>query len=65
MDSLVNRPNTIHAQQTKFQADPRAVYQKVPRARLYMGLFMGLFTVGTIGTLHGVTLMMRGKKSGL
>jgi hypothetical protein len=65
MDSLVNRPNTIHAQQTKFQvsysqalslflrlarssltradplfqlqADPRAVYQKVPRARLYMG----------------------------
>lgn len=75
MDSLVNRPNTIHAQQTRMQvstavsggglskagcddpsqldqdltltlmyalwylpqADPRPVFQKVPRARLYMG----------------------------
>ncbi|KAM0793715.1 hypothetical protein ACM66B_001140 [Microbotryomycetes sp. NB124-2] len=65
MDALVNRPNTIHAQQAKLQADARPVFQRLPRSRLYLGVFLSLFTVGTVGTLHGVSLMARGKKSGL
>ncbi|KDE04981.1 hypothetical protein MVLG_04629 [Microbotryum lychnidis-dioicae p1A1 Lamole] len=62
VDSLVNRPNTIHARQAALQADPRPVYQKMPRARLYMGAFLTLFTIGTVGIARGTFNMMRGKK---
>ncbi|PWN99198.1 hypothetical protein FA09DRAFT_306773 [Tilletiopsis washingtonensis] len=54
LDALVNRPNTIAQRQRLYQADARPVYQRLPRSRLYMGLFMGLFTVGMYGTLGGL-----------
>merc|ERR1712080_652992 len=49
LDALVYRPNTIKQRQAQFQADQRFVFQKTPRARLYMIGFMSLFTVGTAG----------------
>ncbi|POY71215.1 hypothetical protein BMF94_5527 [Rhodotorula taiwanensis] len=62
LDALVYRPNTIKQRQAQFQADPRHVFQKVPRARLYMIGFMSLFTVGTVGIAHGAYRMALGKK---
>lgn len=41
MDALVNRPNTILARQKAIQADPRPVFLKTPRARLYLGELPG------------------------
>ncbi|KWU46920.1 hypothetical protein RHOSPDRAFT_31743 [Rhodotorula sp. JG-1b] len=63
LDALVYRPNTIKQRQAQFQADQRFVFQKVPRARLYMIGFMSLFTVGTAGILNGVYRMALGKKN--
>ncbi|BGP44513.1 hypothetical protein JCM10450v2_000327 [Rhodotorula kratochvilovae] len=62
LDALVNRPNTIHARQAAFQADTRHVFQKVPRAGLYMAGFLTLFSVGTLGVLQGAYKMAVGKK---
>ncbi len=39
--------------QRALQADPRPVFQRLPRSRLYMGLFMTLFGVGMYGTTVG------------
>ncbi|KAM0752969.1 hypothetical protein T439DRAFT_323584 [Meredithblackwellia eburnea MCA 4105] len=63
MDQLVYRPNTILQQQKVMQADPRAVYLKTPRAKLYMGLYLAVFTVGVVGSLHGAYKMARGQKN--
>ncbi|PWN90244.1 hypothetical protein FA10DRAFT_285957 [Acaromyces ingoldii] len=62
MDSLVNRANTVPQRQRIYQADTRPVYQRLPRSRLYMGLFMSLFTVGMVGTVGGFYNMAKGKK---
>ncbi|GAA5898212.1 hypothetical protein JCM8208_000185 [Rhodotorula glutinis] len=66
LDALVNKPNTIHARQQVFQRDTRHVFQKTPRARLYMGKsrlgFMTLFTVGTLGITQGAYKLATGKK---
>ncbi|BGP04412.1 RHTO0S14e00518g1_1 [Rhodotorula toruloides] len=63
LDSLVNLPNRIHERQRAFQSDHRFVYQKVPRARLYMTGFMTVFTVGMLGITHGIYKMAIGKKN--
>ena len=39
--------------QRALQADPRPVFQRLPRSKLYMGLFMTLFGVGMYGTTVG------------
>ncbi|GAA5852530.1 hypothetical protein JCM5353_004111 [Sporobolomyces roseus] len=57
LDALVNRPNTILEQQKRFQADQRAVFQKMPRSRLYMGAFLTVFGVGVLGITQGVYKM--------
>ncbi|ETS61003.1 hypothetical protein PaG_04937 [Moesziomyces aphidis] len=53
MDALVYRKNTVPERQRALQADPRPVFQRLPRSRLYMGLFMTLFGVGMYGTTVG------------
>ncbi|CAO1614058.1 unnamed protein product [Parajaminaea phylloscopi] len=62
LDSLVNRPNTILQRQRIYQSDPRPVYQRLPRSRMYMTIYMGLFTVGMVGTFGGLVNAARGKK---
>lgn len=39
--------------QRALQADSRPVFQRLPRSRLYMGLFMTLFGVGMYGSAVG------------
>lgn len=39
--------------QRALQADPRPVFQRLPRSRLYMGVFMTLFGIGMYGTTVG------------
>lgn len=36
------------------QADTRNVYQRMPRSRMYMGVFVTLFSVGMYGTVVGI-----------
>ncbi|KPV78125.1 uncharacterized protein RHOBADRAFT_65861 [Rhodotorula graminis WP1] len=62
LDALVNKPNTIHARQQAFQKDTRHVFQKTPRARLYMVGFMSLFAIGTLGITQGAYKLATGKK---
>ncbi|KAN0060640.1 hypothetical protein ACQY0O_007298 [Thecaphora frezii] len=62
MDSLVYRKNHVPERQRALQADPRPVYQRLPRARLYMGVFMTLFGIGMYGTFAGYYNMAVGKK---
>ncbi|PWN50084.1 hypothetical protein IE53DRAFT_380043 [Violaceomyces palustris] len=54
--------NTVPQRQRALQADTRPVYQRMPRSRLYMGLFMTLFGVGIYGTTVGFYNMAWGKK---
>ncbi|KAL8279218.1 hypothetical protein RQP46_008474 [Phenoliferia psychrophenolica] len=63
MDALVSRPNTVLPRQRALQADPRAVYLKTPRAKLYMGLYLTLWTVGLTGSLFGSYKMVRAKNA--
>ncbi|EST06251.1 hypothetical protein PSEUBRA_004137 [Kalmanozyma brasiliensis GHG001] len=62
MDALVYRKNTVPQRQRALQADPRPVFQRLPRSKLYMGLFMTLFGVGMYGTTVGFYNMAVGKK---
>ncbi|CEH14875.1 hypothetical protein CBOM_02690 [Ceraceosorus bombacis] len=62
MDPLVNRPNTVPQRQRLYQADPRPVYQRLPRSRLYMGVFLTLFSAGIWGTVGGIYNAAHGKK---
>ncbi|SNX82538.1 related to COX7 - cytochrome-c oxidase, subunit VII [Melanopsichium pennsylvanicum] len=62
MDALVYRKNTILERQRALQADSRPVFQRLPRSRLYMGIFMTLFGVGMYGTAVGFYNMALGKK---
>ncbi|KDN44886.1 hypothetical protein K437DRAFT_212674, partial [Tilletiaria anomala UBC 951] len=45
--------NTVPARQRAYQADPRPVFQRLPRSKLYMGIYMTIFTVGMYGTFGG------------
>lgn len=53
LNSIVVNRNTVPERQRALQADPRPVFQRLPRSRLYMGLFMTLFGVGMYGTTVG------------
>ncbi|GAA96466.1 uncharacterized protein L969DRAFT_74702 [Mixia osmundae IAM 14324] len=59
MDGLVNRSNSVVERQRALQADSRMVYQKLPRARLYMTAFMSLFAVGLAGVSYGTVKMAK------
>ncbi|EPQ30258.1 uncharacterized protein PFL1_02374 [Pseudozyma flocculosa PF-1] len=62
MDALVYRKNTVPERQRALQADTRPVYQRLPRSRLYMGVYMALFGIGMYGSFAGFYNMAVGKK---
>ncbi|PWN29187.1 hypothetical protein BDZ90DRAFT_278566 [Jaminaea rosea] len=64
IDSLVKKENTILQRQRIYQADTRPVYQRLPRSRMYMTVYMAFFTLGMIGTTGGLINAARGKKAG-
>ena len=45
--------NTVPERQAAFQADARPVFQRLPRSRLYMGVYLAIFGVGMYGTIGG------------
>ncbi|KAF9226786.1 hypothetical protein BS17DRAFT_878627 [Gyrodon lividus] len=54
LDSLVNRPNTVLAQQKTFQSSHLPIYMRPPRAKLYLGMYFSLYAVGMCGTAYGI-----------
>ncbi|KAG0146850.1 hypothetical protein CROQUDRAFT_656832 [Cronartium quercuum f. sp. fusiforme G11] len=59
---LVNLPNRIPEKQRAFQSDHRLVHQKLPRARLYMGIYYTIFTSSLLFSTYGMYQLIRGKK---
>lgn len=45
--------NNVPQLQKAYQADPRPVFQRGPRSKLYFGLYLTLFGVGMYGTTLG------------
>ncbi|WFD21477.1 hypothetical protein MEQU1_000129 [Malassezia equina] len=62
MDPLVYKHNTIPQRQRIYQADPRPVYQRLPRSGLYFGVFQVIFWTGIAGISAGTYNMIMGKK---
>lgn len=50
---LTHTSNNILQRQRLLQADPRPVYQRMPRSGLYMGIFQFVFWTGVLGTTIG------------
>ncbi|EGG04221.1 uncharacterized protein MELLADRAFT_89542 [Melampsora larici-populina 98AG31] len=59
---LTNLPNRIPEKQRAFQADTRLVHQKLPRARLYMGVYYTIFTSSMLFSTYGLYKLIKGKK---
>ncbi|SHO76412.1 Hypothetical protein MSYG_0750 [Malassezia sympodialis ATCC 42132] len=62
MDPLVYKHNTVPQRQRIFQADPRPVYQRLPRSGLYFGVFQVIFWTGMAGITVGAYNLIAGKK---
>ena len=50
---LTRTSNNLLQRQRLLQADPRPVYQRMPRSGLYMGIFQFVFWTGLLGTSIG------------
>ncbi|KAE9407288.1 hypothetical protein BT96DRAFT_914861 [Gymnopus androsaceus JB14] len=62
LDGIYNRPNNMIERQKAYQADPRPVHLKAPRRVLYLRLFGVGFTAGALGTVYGISQLIRGKQ---
>ncbi|EFP83243.1 uncharacterized protein PGTG_09196 [Puccinia graminis f. sp. tritici CRL 75-36-700-3] len=59
---LTNLPNRIPEKQRMFQGDHRLVHQKLPRARVYMGIYYTIFGASMLWSANGLYKLIRGKK---
>ncbi|KAI9249307.1 hypothetical protein BY458DRAFT_525622 [Sporodiniella umbellata] len=61
--SLVNRPNTVLANQRYFQAPSNTLlFLRGPRDKLFVYSTFAVLSVGLAGALYGAVNMARGKK---
>ncbi|KAF5387617.1 hypothetical protein D9615_000712 [Tricholomella constricta] len=60
---LYNKPNRILERQKAIQNDPRKIMFRLPRSKLYIGVYGAMFTVGMLGTTYGIVSLLRGKPS--
>ncbi|PLW54902.1 hypothetical protein PCANC_05934, partial [Puccinia coronata f. sp. avenae] len=56
---LTNLPNRIPEKQRMFQGDHRLVHQKLPRARLYMGIYYTIFGASMLWSANGLYKLIR------
>lgn len=54
MSTFAIQSNTVLQRQRIYQSDSRPVYQRLPRSRMYMTIYMAFFTVGMFGTFGGL-----------
>lgn len=55
---LTTSSNTVIQRQRIYQADPRPVYQRLPRSGLYFGIFQIIFWTGMAGISVGTYNMI-------
>ncbi|EJD01347.1 uncharacterized protein FOMMEDRAFT_169486 [Fomitiporia mediterranea MF3/22] len=65
MDFLVKLQNKVPQKQRQFQNDPRPIYWRSPRAKLYNNLWFTGLAVGLGGVAWGAVQMIKGLSPGL
>lgn len=63
LSPLYEKPNRVVERQKVYQLDTRPVYLRLPRSRLYVGVFGALFTVGMVSTTYGIVHLVKGKQA--
>jgi len=61
LSAVVNKPNRILEKQKMVQSDHRPIWYRLPRSRVYLGVYFTLFTVGIAGSGYGLYSLVKGK----
>ncbi|TFK71994.1 hypothetical protein BDN72DRAFT_836760 [Pluteus cervinus] len=63
LSPLYEKPNTIRQKQQKYQTDHRHITRRLPRSSLYLTVYGAGWVVGMVGTVYGITSLIKGKKT--
>ncbi|KAF5333074.1 hypothetical protein D9611_002735 [Ephemerocybe angulata] len=58
---LYNRPNYVVEKQKMYQNSPQPLILRGPRAKLYVGTYAAIFSVGMVLTTVGSWQLIKGK----
>ncbi|POV98302.1 hypothetical protein PSHT_14088 [Puccinia striiformis] len=59
LNYLTNLPNRVPEKQKIFQGDHRLVHQKLPRAKIYMGIYYTIFGASMLWSAGGLYQLIR------
>jgi len=64
LSALVNKPNRVLEKQKYIQASTKLLHYRMPRSRLYLGIYYTGFTVGLAGIGYSIVSLIKGKPAG-